>query len=114
MSEPAPRVTRLPVKRRPPGAPRSIKTREARDLWRGIVQQFVVEPHHRAILEQACHALDRAIEARKLLDEQGLTVAGQKGVMKMHPAAAVERDSRVAVARLLRELNLDYETPSVP
>jgi hypothetical protein len=48
--------------------------------------------------------------ARKQLDEEGLTVAGREGI-KPHPCIAIERDARIAVARLVRELDLDTEPP---
>jgi hypothetical protein len=69
------------------------------------------EPHALAVLRMACEALDRADEARKVLDRDGLTVAGTGGTTKTHPAVAVEHDSAVRAARLFRELSLDGGDP---
>ena len=49
--------------------------------------------------------------AREILETEGLTVQTAGGI-KPHPAIAIERDSRLAVARLLRELDLDTEPPT--
>jgi hypothetical protein len=46
------------------------------------------------------------------LSRDGLTVTGREGGIRAHPSIAVERDSRLAFARLVRELDLDTEVPS--
>jgi len=62
------------------------------------------------LLEAACDAWDRMATARSVLLNEGLTVRGKDGP-KTHPAVAVERDSRLAFARLLRELDFDVPPP---
>ena len=56
-------------------------------------------------------AWDRAQAARAQVDAEGLTLLGQGGVSRAHPCIAIERDARLAVARLVRELDLDTEPP---
>lgn len=51
------------------------------------------------------------IQAREQIAADGITVPDRYGVLKAHPAVAIERDSRLAFARLLRELALDAATP---
>jgi len=63
------------------------------------------------LLQAAGEAWDRLQQSRALLDSQGLTLAGREGV-KVHPAVAIERDSRLAFARLIRELDLDLDPPA--
>jgi len=58
-----------------------------------------------------CEAWDRSEQAQVRLDQEGLTVEGREGGMRPHPCVAIERDARLAVARLLRELDLDVEPP---
>jgi phage terminase small subunit len=69
---------------------------------------YDLEPHHQRLLQAACEAWDRLQEAREVLRQEGTYVEGRYGP-RAHPAVAVERDSRVAFARLLRELDLDGE-----
>ena len=67
--------------------------------------------HHLRLLQLACEAWDRAQAAREQLDRDGLTVPGREGGIRPHPCVAIERDARLAVARLVRELDLDTEPP---
>jgi len=48
------------------------------------------------------------VQARAVLAAEGLTVTTKHGTKK-HPAADIERDSRIAFSRMVRELDLDYE-----
>ena len=72
---------------------------------------YVWEPHHLKLLQLALEAWDRCQMAREILETEGLTVQTEAGI-KAHPAIAIERDSRLACARLLRELDLDAEPPA--
>jgi hypothetical protein len=90
---------RLPV------APKGLTAR-SRGIWRGVNRDFDLLDHEQAILEQSLRALDRSEEARAAVDRDGAVVQGRYGP-KVHPAAALERDSRTAFLRGLRELGLD-------
>jgi P27 family predicted phage terminase small subunit len=83
----------------------------AASWWRSTVEMYVLQEHHLRLLQLCLEAWDRSQMARKLLDEQGLTMPTADGGCRPHPAVAVERDSRLACARLLRELDLDSEPP---
>src|SRR5262245_48261350 len=60
-----------------------------------------------------CTAWDRAEEAREILARDGIVIGGRKAAVRPHPAVAIERDARIAFARLVAQLNLDGE-PSEP
>ena len=81
--------------------------RPGRRLWKSVTGEFALAPHQLELLRLAAEATDRADEARQLLDEQGLTFHDRAGLPRSRPEVAVERDSRLAVARLLRELALE-------
>lgn len=82
---------------------------ETRAWWRTVVADYSLEEHHERLLTLACEALDRGFEAREVLAREGAYFTDRFGQRRGHPALAVERDSRLAFARVLRELDLDGE-----
>jgi P27 family predicted phage terminase small subunit len=82
--------------------------------WQAVVRDYDLDPHHLHLLEAAADAWDRMCEARAVLREEGLTVATRDGGKKKHPASDIERDSRTAFQRALRELDLDADPPKEP
>lgn len=106
-----------PVEPEPRSAPRAPAGlgATARHLWHATCENYQLEAHHLVLLEQAARAIDRLEEARAAIERDGAYPQGLHGPVA-HPAVAVERDSRIAVARLLRELGLDnpIEPPRPP
>jgi P27 family predicted phage terminase small subunit len=82
-----------------------------RQWWTAVVTDYDLDPHHLLLLQSAAEAWDRMTMARDVLTDEGLMVETADGGKKQHPAVNVERDSRLAFARLLRELDLDAEPP---
>jgi phage terminase small subunit len=84
-------------------------------LWFGqVVETFALEPHHVRLLTLAAQAWDRAEEARIHLVIFGTTYTDRFGQPKARPEVAIERDSRIAFARLLRELGLESAPADSP
>lgn len=79
----------------------------ARTWWRATVEEFELQPHHLRTLSEAAFAWDRCQQARALVDQQGLVVQDPSGQLRAHPAVTIERDSRIAYLRAMRELDLD-------
>ena len=96
-----------------PMAPQHLRP-ATRKWWRGVVSDYVLEAHHVKLLTLAAEAWDRCCQARELLAKDGLTFDDRWGQPHARPEVAVERDSRLAFARLLRELDLDVEPPAGP
>ncbi len=73
-----------------------------------------MEEHQLHILQAAAEAWDRKEQARLALIEHGLTYQDAKGMIRSRPEVQIERDSRIAFMRALRELRLDVEPPKPP
>ena len=79
--------------------------------WRSVLDDYELEPHHVRLLTLAAEAWDRTATARAVLDAEGLTYQDRFDAPRARPEVAIERDSRTAFARLIRELDLDVEAP---
>jgi len=90
----------------PPAAPAHLKP-ETAAWWAQVLEDYDLQSHHIRLLTAAATAWDRADQAREAIEHAGPYPLDRYGNPKAHPALAVERDSRVAFARLLRELNLE-------
>jgi hypothetical protein len=94
-----------PIRPKPPKPPVHL-SRKMKVWWQSVVKDYVLEDHHILLLTKAAEAYDRADKAREVLDSQGLTYTDRFGQPCARPECGIERDSRLAFARLLRELNL--------
>ena len=74
---------------------------------RSVIAEFDLEAHHVRLLTLAAEAWDRCQQARKLIAKHGLIYTDRLDVPRARPEVAIERDSRIAFARLVRELGLD-------
>ena len=83
---------------------------EAREWWQSVTSDFDLEPHHLKLLQCAAEAWDRMTLAREAVAKDGITFRSANGDLKTNPAVSIERDARVAFARLVRELDLDAGT----
>ena len=95
----------------PTKPPKHLST-EARRLWRSILEDYELERRHEMVLTTALEALDRMRQAQALIEAEGLTTVDRYGGRKPHPAVAIEKDSRIAFLRAMRELGLDLEAPA--
>jgi phage terminase small subunit len=73
--------------------------------WTSVAAEFELDRHRLHLLEAACGAWDRMEQARQAVAVHGLTFEGKDGP-RPRPEVAIERDARIAFARLLRDLDL--------
>jgi phage terminase small subunit len=97
-------------KKPPPSAPEHLRS-VTREWWSSVVEEWQLEPHHVRLLTLAGEAWDRCEQAREAIAESGLTYNDRFDTPRARPEVAIERDSRLAFARLLRELALDDVPP---
>ena len=86
-------------------------SKESSKWFETVAADFMLEAHHLRLLRLACEAWDRCQGARKVLDQDGLTYTDRFGAPRARPEVSIERDARLAFARLLRELSLDVAAP---
>jgi P27 family predicted phage terminase small subunit len=79
--------------------------------WQIVLDDYVLHEHHLRLLESACGAWDRMTQAREAIRKHGLTFEDERRMLRVRPEVSVERDSRIAFARIVRELQLDPIAP---
>ncbi len=84
--------------------------RETKRWWLSVQEEFELGEHHVRLLTLACESWDRAKQAREALNGE-LVYTDRFGCPRVRPEVTVERDSRLAFVRILRELALDVEPP---
>ena len=79
--------------------------------WQDVHKGYELEPHHVRLLTLACESWDRGVAAREAITKHGAVFTDRFGQPRARPEIGIERDSRVAFARLIRELGLDLDDP---
>jgi phage terminase small subunit len=102
----------MPLPRRS-SAPRHLRG-PTRKWFEDVLESYELEQHHVRLLTLAAEAWDRSVQARESLAEHGLTFEDRFGQPHARPEVSMERDARLAFARLIRELDLDADPPSSP
>src|SRR6266700_3182747 len=77
-----------------------------------ILQEYELDSHHERLLTKACEAWDRSEQAREAIAKHGMTYEDRFGAPRARPECAIERDSRLAFCRMVREIGLDVAPPS--
>ena len=87
-----------------------IEADEVEKHLKEIEKQYRVDdPAGLIFIGQAREALQRMRQAQTALGRDGITVTDRYGQVKMHPAATVEKNSRLALFKALAALHLDLE-----
>lgn len=78
----------------------------AKAFWAWAVSTYRLQPDALKVLETACTAWDSAERARKTLDAEGSYYRDRHGVIRVHPAIRVQRESKALFLRSLTTLGL--------
>src|ERR1019366_4829721 len=89
-------------RQRVPSPPDHLRI-ETQVWWKGIVRNYFLESHHLRLLTLAAESWDRCQQAREQIAKDGILQPDRFGIWHAHAAVAIERDSRLAFARLIRE-----------
>jgi hypothetical protein len=82
-----------------------------RALRARVLEDYELTGAELAVLEQACMAADRIDEAQRQIATDGAVIAGRAGP-RAHPSVLIERDSRAAMLRALKDLGvIDRKEP---
>ena len=96
-----------------PKAPKHL--RPATKRWfNHVATEWTLEQHHIKLLIVAAETWDRLVQAREVIDREGLTYQNRFGEPRARPEISIERDSRLAFLRAIRELDLDVDPPAQP
>ena len=76
-----------------------------------IVETYEFQYFELRLLTAAGEAWDRKEKAREVIETQGLTYTDRFGQPAARPEVAIERDSRLAFFRCMRQLALSEEPP---
>jgi P27 family predicted phage terminase small subunit len=77
-----------------------------------VLSEYDLDSHHILLLQKACEAYDRSEMAREAILKNGMTFNDRFDRPCARPEIAIERDSRLAFARLIREIGLDISPSS--
>jgi hypothetical protein len=88
-----------------PRKPTGLSPKSGR-FWAEVVRDFDLRPDEVVILSEACRVMDIVEQLDKALRGQPLTVPGSAGNIREHPLLSEARQQRLALSRLLRQLDL--------
>jgi P27 family predicted phage terminase small subunit len=87
-------------------------SKEAREVWRVVVDSFDLLDSDFVLLRVVCESFDRLQAARRAIEKEGMILTDANGRKYLNPACSIEKESRMGLLRAWRQLNLDIEAPA--
>src|SRR5262249_42362825 len=94
-----------------PPAPAHLSA-ETKTWWDMVLSEHELETHQLRTLQVAYEAWDLKERARRAVAEPGLSYVANKNMVRARREVTIERDSRIAYLRAVRELHLTIEPPA--
>jgi P27 family predicted phage terminase small subunit len=91
-----------------PAAPKHLRA-GTRKWFKTVVEEWDLEDHHIRILTLAAEAWDQTQLCRETIQQDGQTYTDRFGQPKERPEISIMHNARIAFARLVRDLDLDFE-----
>jgi hypothetical protein len=88
-----------------PPAPEDLSP-SSQSLWDDVVAEYVLSAAELELLKQGLLALDRAEQARAVVDREGVTCLDRYGSPRTHPACDIESRNRALFARIVGQLGV--------
>jgi hypothetical protein len=104
----------VPEKPRPPRPPAGLGAR-GRAFWKRTVAVYTLTDGEQVLLHEVCRSLDELELLEAVVSADGPMTEGSTGQRRVHPAVGELRGHRLAVARMLAQLDLpDGDTQTIP
>jgi phage terminase small subunit len=97
----------------PPSPPEHLAA-DTKRWFADVCAEYELAGRQIMILVLACEAWDRCSQARAAIEEHGPVFVDRFGCPRARPEVQIERASRSAFVRVLRELDLAGDPPAVP
>ncbi|MDT0353734.1 hypothetical protein [Pseudonocardia charpentierae] len=81
--------------------------KRGRAFWDKITGEYAPSPDEAEILTEVCRLLDQCDHLAAVVHRDGLMVEGSVGQQRLHPALPELRGCRIALGRLMAQLQLD-------
>ena len=92
-----------------PSAPKGL-SKASKELWGDIVSEWILDSSQLATLRVGLESLDRLQVAKDVLDREGCMYE-HNGMMKLHPAVVLEKQSRAGFYQAIKILGLNLNPP---
>jgi P27 family predicted phage terminase small subunit len=97
-----------------PKAPTGLGTRGKR-VWRRLHDHYAFSPAETELVVEVCRTVDTLEQLAEVVAADGTTSIGSKGQTVAHPALQELRQQRIALGRLLAQLDVeDVDGRAVP
>jgi len=86
-------------------------SREAKKIWKNVVEGWQMDARTLALLQVACESWDLMTECRKKIEEAGLIIRAPSGQLRKNPSCEILKSAKDGFLRAWQHMNLDVPPP---